>query len=188
MAHQDDVQDYLRRLGQCLNALPPAQRDDILAELGSHFEEARASGRTDVLRGFDAPEEYAGQFLAETELRGALARGTSFALGRALLVGARSTLVVLFAIVPLGFLHVLGAIFVVLGVLKPFYPSQVGAFSDPKGGFAIGFFSGTESMHEHLGLSAIPLFCLGGILVFWLSNRALRWLVRRRLASLRLAA
>lgn len=188
MAHQDDVQDYLRRLGQCLNALPADQRDDILAELGSHFEEARASGRTDVLRGFDAPEDYAGQFLAETELRGALARGTSLALGRSLLVGARNTLVVLFAVVPLGFLHVLGVIFVGLGVLKPFFPAQIGAFSDAKGGFAIGFFSGTESMHEHLGFSAVPLFCIGGILVFWLANRALRWLAHRRLASLRLAA
>lgn len=183
MTLPNDIQDYLRRLRQCLRDLPADQRDDILAELTSHFQESSAKGRTNPLQDFDSPEDYAAQFLSETALRGALARGTSLALGQALLVGARDSLIVLLAVVPLALLHLIGALLIVCGALKPFFATHVGAFIDASGGLSVGVLKDTSGMREVLGLWAIPIFIVGGTLILWVSNRALRWLVRRRLGT-----
>lgn len=183
MTLPNDIQDYLRRLRQCLRDLPADQRDDILLELTSHFQEATADGRAEPLRDFGPPEAYAAQFLSETALRGALARGTSLAMGQALLVGARDSLIVLLAVVPLALLHLVGAFFAICGALKPFLSAHVGVFVNAAGGRSIGILDDTSGMRDVLGLWTIPVFVIGGILILWLSNRALLWLVRRRLQT-----
>lgn len=181
-----EAEEYLRRLRQGLAELSADHRDEILAELRSHLAERHRRGAKDLLEGFDAPESYASEFLAESALRGAVARGTSVALGRALLIGAGNGLVRLITLAPLFLLHLIGGALVVVGALELFIPSRVGLFLDGGGQLvALGAYGGElEGTREVLGLFALPLFVLTGVALIWLANRGLRALARRRLASL----
>ncbi len=69
------VDEYLTRLLQNLSGLTDAERNDALAEVRSHIEEAIARARQDeiaavsiVLRGFGEPETYAASLLAASPL------------------------------------------------------------------------------------------------------------------------
>lgn len=72
--HDKTAADWLRRLKWALSAMPPSDRDDILAETAGHIDEAMAEGRApaDVLAAFGPPDAYARRFLDEMELTVAL--------------------------------------------------------------------------------------------------------------------
>lgn len=183
MALPTEAERYLAQLRMALSPLGEAEREEIVAEVRSHLLDRVASGKGALLDGFDAPETYAAEFLAERSLRGALAQGTSWALGRALLIGARDSLLALFVLLPLVVMQLAGACLVVLAALKPFLPHQIGMFEGPRG-FALGFVSPEPlDARELLGWWAIPAFIVGGALLFLASNRALRALARWRLRS-----
>lgn len=63
--------DFLHILGDGLAGLPAAEIDDILADYAAHFEEARASGRTEqeVASALGDPRRLARELRAETGLR-----------------------------------------------------------------------------------------------------------------------
>ncbi|MBI5548433.1 MAG: hypothetical protein HY901_31510 [Deltaproteobacteria bacterium] len=181
-----EAEEFLRQLRIGLGALPEQEREDIVAELRSHLQDRHARGKT-LLEGFEDAQTYASRFVSEMALRGALARGTSFDLGRALLTGAKTGIAMLLTVVPLMAVQLIGAALVVVGALKPFMPSRVGLFVDIEGRFvALGAYGGElQGLRELLGLWAIPLFVLGGVGLLWTGNRALRFLAKRRLAATR---
>ncbi len=177
-----DIQQYLRRLRAGLGSLPADERDEIVAELRSHIEERVAQGQRSVLDDLGSPEDYATSFVAEHALSGALARGTSFALGRALLTGLRESFFGML-VVPLLALQLAAATLVVVGALKPILPSRIGVFLDALDHVhAIGLLVGDlGGLHEVLGGWAILAFIGPGVLLLWAGNRALRALARARL-------
>ena len=63
--------DFLAILGDGLAGLPAAEIDEILADYTAHFEEARASGRTEheVASALGDPRRLARELRAETGLR-----------------------------------------------------------------------------------------------------------------------
>ena len=167
-----EAEEFLRRLRLALSGLAREQRDDVLAEIRSHFEERARAGQDPALEQFGSPDEYAAQFIAESTMQAALAKGTPFALGHALLVAARGSLFAL----------------VVLAAIKPLWPDNVGLFFEPGGWFrAVGFISPTGALREVLGWWAIPVFVVSGVLIFWASHRAMRAAVKRRLARKQLS-
>jgi uncharacterized membrane protein len=177
------AEEFLRRLRAGLAGLAREEQNDIVAEIRSHLLERHAAGRAELLDGFESAEAYAARFLAEHELASAVARGTSVALGRALLVGARDTLGVLLLVVPLLVLDLIALAFVVVGALKVLLPDHVGLFLDVSGRFkGLGLLRGPfDGLHEVLGWWAVPLFIVPGIVVVWTCNRGLRALARWRL-------
>ncbi len=176
--------DFLSRLERYLSPLPEAERRDIVAEIRSHLVDRAAQGATDLVGPFGTPESYAAAFLQERELAGALAGGSSWAIGRALVSGARK-IGWWYVVAVLGMLHLYGAGFVLLAALKPFFPSNVGMFVGE--GLTIGIRSAQDlsGWREVLGWWAIPGFLVPGVLVLWGANATLRALARWRLARLR---
>jgi uncharacterized membrane protein len=181
-----EAEEFLRQLRQGLASLPQAERQEIVEEIRSHLRDRQAAGEP-LLAGFEDAQTYASRFVSETALRGALAGGSSLDLGKALLTGARTGLVMLLAVVPLTVVQLIGAGLIISGALKPFMPSQVGLFLDGAGRFvALGAHAGElTGAREVLGFWAMPLFLGAGILLLFAGNRALRALARRRLQAAR---
>lgn len=182
-----EAERYLTSLERALGPLPAPERAEILEELRSHLADRAAQGTPDLLAGFEAPEAYAAAFVRERALAGALAQGTSWAVGRALLAGA-GKLGWWYAVLVLGVLHLYGVTFLALAVAKTFFPSRVGLFVGG-GTLAFGAFFGdpvhADGAFEVLGWWAIPLFVALGALILWAANGTLRALGRWRLARMR---
>jgi uncharacterized membrane protein len=181
--HDPANQDvFLRKLRQGLTSLTPAEQDDIIAELRSHLLDRQSQGEEDPLAGFQTPEALAAEFVSEHALRGALSQGTSWALGRALLIAARDSIVGLAVLFPLLLLQLVALGVLVIAVLKPFMPDKIGVWAGA-GNFVVGTSNGNPAVHEVLGWWALPVLTIAGMLLFWLCNRAMISLVRWRLGS-----
>ncbi|MBK8171934.1 MAG: DUF1700 domain-containing protein [Sandaracinaceae bacterium] len=185
-----EAETFLRQLRAGLASLPRADRDDIIAEVRSHLYERHAAGKTPLLEGFENAQSYASRFAAETALRGALARGTSVDLGKALLTGATTGISMLLVVVPLAVAYMIAVALVLAGALKPIMPTRVGLFVDMQDNFvALGAYGGDmHLLRELLGFWAMPLFVLSGIVLLWICNRALRLAANRKLLSVRCGA
>lgn len=171
---------YLRKVRQGLASLPTAEQEEIITELRSHLLERQSQGSADPLAGFEAPEQLAADLVAEHALRGGLARGTSWALGSALFVAARDSVAGLLWLLPLLILQLMALCLLVAAALKPFVPDLVGVWTG-EGKVSVGIISAHGNMREVLGWWAIPVFAGVGIVLFWLSTKAMTALARRRL-------
>ncbi len=182
MALPEHAEQFLKELRRGLGAMAPDEREDVVQELRSHLLERQAQGRTDLLAGFESAQDLAASFVAENALRGALAVGTPWAFGRALLVAARDSLLALFLLFPLLLTQIVAFFCVLTAVLKAFSPADFGLWMG-NGSFYVGRRS--ELAHEVLGNWGVPVLLLAGLLLFWGSNRALRALASWRLRSYR---
>ena len=176
----DNAEKFLKQLRQGLGSLTPQEREEIIAELRIHLLDRQAQGKTDLLSGFEPPEDLAATFVSESALRGALGQGTPWALGRALLISSRDSIAALLLFLPLVLLQIFGFIFVLAAVLKPFMPKQMGLWVG-NGSLYIGASDGNPGVHEVLGWWGVPVLGLSGFFVFWIANQAMRALARRRL-------
>ncbi len=176
------IDAFLRKVRQGLTVLPMAEQEEIVAELRSHLLERQSRGEPDPLAGFESPEQLAADFVAEHTLRGALARGTSWALGKALLVTARDSLGRLFVLASLGLLQLCGLLVLLTAALKPFLPDQMGLWLG-RGNFYVGVDHHVAGVHEVLGWWGLPIFLVVGVFLVWLPTRLMFALVRRRLQS-----
>lgn len=173
---------WLRKIRQGLSTLGAPERDEIVNELRAHLLDRQAEGKRDVLEGFEPPEDLAASFLEESALRGALAEGSSWALGRALLIAARDSLLGLVVLLPLVLMQAAGLLFCLLSLLKLFMPARIGLWVGG-GNFYLGIDNGNPALHEVLGWWVTPVLNALGLLLFWSSNRAMRGLVRWRLRT-----
>ncbi len=180
--HAFDV--FLRKVRQGLASLPTAEQEEIVAELRSHLLERQSQGNADPLAGFETPERLAADFVSEYSLRGALAQGTSWALGKALFVAARDSVLGLLVLIPLVLLQISALLVLLTAALKPFMPGKMGLWVG-NGNFYVGVDRQLAGVHEVLGWWGIPVFSVAGVLLFWVSNRAMLALVRWRLRSAR---
>ena len=182
-----DVEHYLKELRLALSPLGADERDEIVAEVRTHFADRIAQNRGDVLAGFLTAESYAAAFVAERGLVSGLVAGTPWAVSRSLWVGRFQRALSVAAAVPLGLLQ-LGAIaLVVLGALKPLFFDRIGLWVGPHGTAAIGYLSDPSS-RELLGWWAVPVFIAGGTLLFLAIHRAQVALARHRLRRVRAAS
>ena len=175
-----ETERFLAEVRRGLGSIDAAERDDVIAELRSHFAERMAQGKANLLEGFEDPATLAASFVSERALRGALSQGTPWAFSRAILISARDSLALLFALVPLVLAQLVAFFFVLTAALKPFAPGDFGLWVG-NGNFYVGH--GSPSVHEVLGWWGVPVLLAAGVILFWLSNRGLRALARWRLAS-----
>jgi len=127
-APSPEAEEFLRRLRLAFSRLSRQERDDVLAEIRLHFTERARAGQELALGQFGGPDQYAAQFIAESTLRSALAKGTPFALGHALLFAARGTL---FALLVLASGGLSGGARGAQSLV--FFPDNVGLFFEPGG-------------------------------------------------------
>ncbi len=188
MSLPPEADAYLRELRRALGSVDATERDDIVSEIRSHLLDRQAAGRTDLLSGFDPPDALAAGFVTESALRSALARGTPWALGHALLIATRDSVLRLLVLLPLILLQLAGVVFLVMAVLKPFVPNLVGLWVGGPGHpgmFALGIQTDHPDAQEVLGWWGIPLYVVAGALLVWGPNRAMRALARWRLRGRR---
>ena len=150
---------YLKKVRQGLASLPAVEREDIIAELRFHLFERQGQGSADPLTGFDSDEQLAAEFLTAYALRGALAQSTSWALGKALSVAGRDSVLGLLVLFPLLILQLSAGALLLAAAFKPFLPDNVGLWMG-EGRFYAGI----------VGHPAGALGVVGGIFV-WLSLR-----------------
>lgn len=181
-----EIEHYLKQLRLGLAPLDAADRDEIVAEVRGHFAERLAQGHDHVLEQFAPAEHYAAAFLAERSLTSALAEGTPWVLHRSLWTGRILRVATLVAAVPLALVQLVGVALVVLGALKPLMFDKIGLWIGPHHVFALGYVSDPDS-HELLGWWGVPVFILGGALVFIAAYQAQTALARRRLSRVRRA-
>jgi hypothetical protein len=180
----EEITRWLAELTRALAPLEASARAELVTELRSHLADRVAQGAADPLAPFGRAEDYAALFLEERALSGALAQGTPFALGRALLSGARR-LAWWYAVLSLAIVQLLGGLLVLLAALKVVFPRQVGLFLHGRE-LALGAtFGGAPEGVELLGWWSVPLFLGVGGLALWASLAVLRGLARWRLGRLR---
>jgi uncharacterized membrane protein len=156
------IQDFLRRVANGLRALDDPEKQDILAEIGSHLcdrvEELRSQGAPhpaeQAVAGLGDPAELAAQFVASAQQRRASRSYAPWILLRAAariaLSGGKGMLVFFIAIIGYG-----GAVAFLLGaILKPFLP-QMGLWVG-HWGMVWGLKSDAVSGHELLGQYFVP--------------------------------
>lgn len=177
-----EAEGFLRDLERHLSPLSEAERRDAVAEIRSHLEDRAAQGATDLLAPFGRAEDYAAAFLQERALAGALAGGSSWAIGRALLAGARR-LAWWYAVAALWLVQLLGALLAALGVLKIFCPEKVGVFMHGRS-LTVGIVE-DEGGVEMLGWLSVPAFFAIGVLAIWSAHWFLRTLASWRLSRIR---
>jgi Protein of unknown function (DUF1700) len=175
-----DVERFLKEVRRGLGSMDAAERDDVIEELRSHFIERQTQGKANLLDGFEDPQTMAASFVGERALRGALSQGTPWAFLRALVISARNSLLAFFVLIPLVLAQVIAFFCVLTAALKPFAPAEFGLWVG-HGNFYVG--RGTPSGHEVLGWWGVPILLVIGVVLFWVSNRALRAVARRRLQS-----
>lgn len=185
---QDEIESFLRRVRRGLATLPIDIREDLVMELRSHLEEQSEQGKLDLAGEFGSPEAYASRFMAEQALSEAVTKGTPAPLVTALLGTARATALTLFVVLPLATIEMISLALVGLGLAKPFYGDHIGLFLGTNNhSGALGWVSDSGSMREVMGYSAMPVFILGGLTLFWIGNRLLLGIARRELARMRKA-
>lgn len=176
---------YLRQLRAGLSTLSEPEKADIVSEVESHFRDKLARGERDVTAGFDPPVDYARQFLEEKALTHAVATGSPYALGRALLGGAGNVMETLLVAVPLALVQVIGVLTLVIGLIRPFYASHTGMFTNDAGHVALVGIGRTDGLHDVLGIWTTPVFIGTSALVLFFARRASLALAKRRLAHSR---
>lgn len=174
------VAEWLRRLTWALGRMPAPQRDDIVAEVRAHIEEATASGRSphDVLAGFGDPAVYARPFLDEMELASALGSGRPGDLFAAVLARAHRSLLAVLALAAVTALGVAAFTAVSLVIMKLQDPAHVGLWIGPRQQF-IGVIDDPSQAREYLGGWLYPLAALVLTLAAVLGRLLLLWSVRR---------
>jgi uncharacterized membrane protein len=182
----NEVEDFLRRFRRGLAALPADIREDLVSEAHSHIQDRLTQGKLDLASAFGSPEAYASRFLTEDAFQSAVTRDRPWQLVSVLLSKARSSALVVFAVLPLAVIEIMAVALLVVGVFKPFSRDHIGLFLHADGTFGVlGWISNPGSMREVLGYSAMPIFIFGGLLLFWVSNRLLLRVARSELAGIR---
>jgi uncharacterized membrane protein len=180
-----EAQAYLRQLRAGLSSLPADEQREIVDEVASHFREKLARGDRDLLAEFDAPADYAAQFVEERALSHAVATASPIALGRALLGGVGHAAETLLLVAPLAVVQLLALSLFVVGLVRPFYSAHTGVFEAPDGHIAFGVLRDVAGSRDVLGVWTAPVFITVSVLVLWSARKASLALANRRLARSR---
>jgi len=179
---------YLGRLGRAAAKFPPAEREEIVAEIRSHILERSQVGGVaepgrvrETLEALGTPEEIASQYVTNALFERAAGSRSPWVLIRATLhwamLGARGFGIFMIAIAG----YVAAGAFFVCAVLKPFFPENIGLWVGPATGLVMGYRGAQEPpTQELLGHWLPPVAMVLGLLTIMGTTHILRALIRRR--------
>jgi len=186
MMDNNGASAYLKRLRWALSHLPAEDREEIVTETRAHFAERIAQGATvdEVAASFGEPEAYARRFLENYEISVALSSGSTTRMMATALKAIGSGVGSFFAVLGLVLLYLTALTCLVVAVLKPIMPENVGFWtgedllllgivSDSVVG-GMGLVGDTAGAEERLGYWIIPLSLVAGAVVYLMSNSMLR--------------
>jgi hypothetical protein len=177
------IDDYLRRLRECLPNMPVADREEIVREISVHIQECaqeRDSSVDEILKRLGSAEGLASQYGHDLLIRHASRSFSPVLILRATLALAKLGLegFALFVGTLVG--YGTGGALVLTAILKPIFPHQIGLWIGP-GVFDFGAHEPrySDPVHEVLGHWYIPVaLWLGGCLI-GLTTYGIRWYLRR---------
>ena len=168
----EDAETYLRQFERDMARMPSVERSKIVQEITSHLAERGAVGPQMLhaaITQLGPPSVLARSFLDDWLLTGALEHGPALRILLVILMRAWRS----FAAVVIGtagvLLYTLALAFLVVAVLKPITPRNVGLWRDGHGGFSdFGVVYGSlHTTPEVLGWSIIPV-CIAAAVILWL--------------------
>jgi hypothetical protein len=202
---QQRINAYLGRLRGRLRGIRDEEVREILEELRSHIMdkaaaskeaageangEITAAGVDAALAALGTPEELASQYMTENLLARAEVSRSPVQILRSLFRWASLSVAGFFVLLGSILGYFLGAVFILVAVLKPFHPHTAGLWVFPNGAgdseisFRMGFGSIPVGGRDVLGWWIVPIgWMAGGGLVMLTTHIAL-WFVRRYRRSL----
>jgi hypothetical protein len=181
---QAKINAYLKRLGDCLDWLPPSEAADILQEIRGHIEERRAElrgadGRSvdRILAQLGRPEDIGGLYQTDALVARARATFSPLLILQTTLRLATKTILGLITLW-LGFFgYTLGLGLVVCAALKPYFPRNIGLFVGAHG-VNLARVPAPDPSEDLLGWWVIPFDLLVGVLFVLGTTLFLRWMLR----------
>jgi uncharacterized membrane protein len=181
------VNEYLSQLRSALTGITISEREDIVEEIRMHIRERLADPQTrveDVIAGLGSANELAQQYRTGMLVQRARTSRSPLLILRAALrwatMGIEGFLV--FVIALLGYCT--GGAFILLALLKPFFPAYTGLWVGPNE-FNFSFRMGAtmtnpaSPVHEVLGWWLIPVCLVIGSLSLVLTTKLLQFLMGR---------
>jgi uncharacterized membrane protein len=181
------VNDYLARLRASLAGMTVSEREDIVEEIRMHIRERSSDQQSSldgVLSGLGPAELLAEQYRTGVLVQKARTSRSPLLILRAALRWATTGIegFMVFVIAVVG--YATGGAFLLLALLKPFFPQYTGFWVGP-GQFSFSFRMGATMtnpappVHEVLGWWLIPVCLVAGSLSLALTTKLLQFLFRR---------
>ncbi|MBC6982084.1 DUF1700 domain-containing protein [Caulobacter sp. 17J80-11] len=164
------AEDFARRLDAGLRGLPADERERIVLEIRGHLAERGEAG----LAALGAPETLAKTYMEDFRMTQAIAQANPAALLLTILDRAgRNAAAAVIGFVAVT-LYLMSAGFLVVAVLKPFFPTHVGLWLDP---FSFGAWvnTATPAGPEVLGWWTIPVGLVLGLVCGAVAGPLMRW-------------
>ncbi|MGO8987222.1 MAG: HAAS signaling domain-containing protein [Terriglobales bacterium] len=191
------IDAYLGRLRGMLRGIRDEEVREIVEELRSHIldkastsGEVTAAGVDAALAGLGSPEELASQYMTDNLLARAEISRSPVQILKSLFRWGSLSLGGFFVLLASVLGYFIGAVFILVAVLKPFHPHTAGLWSFPGGSgehelsFRLGFGNVPAGGKDVLGWWIVPIgWMAGGGLVMLTTSIAL-WFVRQYRRSL----
>jgi len=177
------IDNYLRKLRECLPDMSVADREEIVREISVHIRESAQEANSsieEILKRLGSAENLASQYGHDLLIRHASRSISPVLILRATLElakrGLEGTVLFLGALLGYG----LGGGLVLTAILKPIFPRQTGLWIGP-GVFDFGIHEPrySDPVHEVLGWWYIPLALCLGCFFLWLTTYGIRRFLRR---------
>jgi len=205
------IDQYCNRLWKALHKVPSLDRDEIVRDVRAHIlERVEADPRVTeqvlakILQAVGDPKELASEYRTQTVLRQATYSRSPWALLRATLRWAATSVIGVVAFLSTVIGYGCATVFFLSAFLKPMFPSRFGLWLAPQHTLCFGYWnahSGTElygisvrppasfvlgtlgptdgPVRELLGAWLSPVGVLCGVLSFLATSLIARWLIRR---------
>jgi hypothetical protein len=186
------IESYLTRLRAALRGVNNEDAREIVEEMRSHIiDKASASGDLtvtavdDALASLGSPEELAREYKTDALLARAEASRSPIRIIDGLFRWAGLSVAGFFVLLLAITGYFFGGLFIVLAVLKPFYPAAAGLWisRDSTGDLAISLHLGLGTVpsgaREVLGWWIVPIGLLAGCGLVMLTTRLALWCVRQ---------
>jgi hypothetical protein len=187
------LEEYLEKLRKILKPLSPDEREEIVLEIKGHIldslslikeEKDEVGNLKTVLEKLGDPEVYAPGFVTDYILEKGM-KGKSLSLiFKGLLRWGFSTITGFVSVIFFFALYLLSFSLVIIGILKPFFPKDIGLFVKGESFEGLGYIKNVSSVpqiKELLGYAFVPMAIISGILIFFVTTRLLKKTIKLRL-------
>ena len=195
------LEEYLERIRKILKPLTAEEKEEIVLEIKGHIlesltlikeEKDEVKNLKAVLEKLGDPEDYAPGFVTDYILEKGVKEKSIGLIFQGLLRWGFSTITGFVSVIFFFTLYLLSFSLVIIGILKPFFPKDIGLFVKGESFEGLGYIKNVSSVpqiKEELGYAFIPMAIILGILIFfvatWLLKKTikLRWKLSKNLKN-----
>jgi uncharacterized membrane protein len=186
------LEEYLEKLRKILKPLSPEESEEIVLEIKGHIleslslikeEKDEVKNLTAVLEKLGDPEDYAPGFVTDYILEKGVKEKSIGLIFRGFLRWGFSTITGFVSVILFFALYLLSFSLVIIGILKPFFPKDIGFFVKGKSFEGLGYIKNVSSdpqIKELLGYAFVPMAIILGILIFFVATWLLKKIIKLR--------